>query len=160
MRYTIVDATGTTSFVAPCSVLKALVAGCATDPTTVDDLLAAATPYDDNLATYVGNGLARFDERNSVVNTNNIAAGIKLLHEEKRVHDLPPFRGLDDLTRDASLDPVQAGLVIFNLGEKRIVQVQNSYWPVQRADRSRIRRDGKPLPQLYYYTLPEEWKVL
>ncbi len=153
------DPGGITSFVAPCSVLKALVAACVSEPSTASDLLTAATPYDDRLASYVGDALARFAERNTPEQPANIRAGIRLAQLEKREQEIPPFRVLDDFTHDTSLSPVEAGLVIFNLRDKRITQVQNSYAPVQRADRSRIRRDGRPIQQLYHYTLPDEWRI-
>ena len=64
MRYTIVDKSGTVSFIAPWNTLKALIAGCSRKPgpQTLTDLLEAASKYDTGLQDYVLNGLAVFDE--------------------------------------------------------------------------------------------------
>lgn len=161
MRFTIIDENGTVSFVAPCNGLKALVAACGSKPapTNTRELLAATAPYDDCLGENVLNGLARFDEYNSKAKHSNFDAAIGLFSGEDDKHKLPPFRVLDDATRELSLTPVKAGLVLFNLPQKRIIQVQNTYAEVQRADRGRIHRGGKPSQQLYHYQLPAEWII-
>lgn len=74
--------------------------------------------------------------------------------------DLPPFRVVDERTRQQSLKPVSTGLILFNLKARRIIQVQNSYADVLRADRGRVRQNGRPTRMLYYYTLPEEWNIV
>ncbi len=162
MRFTVIDASGTVSFVAPCNGLKALVAACSRQPspTTAPELLAATVDYDDRLGDKVLNGLARFDEYNSEARHSNFDAAINLFNADKREHELPPFRVLDDHTREVSLTPVKAGLVLFNLIQKRIIQVQNTYAEVERRDRGRIHRGGKPTQQLYNYELPPEWTIL
>lgn len=68
MRYTIIEPTGTISFIAPWNTLKALVAGCSRKPAPGDllALLEAASKYDTGLKDYVLNGLAVFDEHNSL----------------------------------------------------------------------------------------------
>src|SRR5215208_3218421 len=60
MRFTVIDQQGTTSFVAPCTALKALVAACASSPPPegTEGLLAATEPFDSELRDYVLNGLA------------------------------------------------------------------------------------------------------
>ncbi len=69
MRYTIIDDSGTVSFVAPPNTLKALVAGCSqkTAPTNLSELLEKASKYDTALEGYVLNGLSVFDEHNEEV---------------------------------------------------------------------------------------------
>ncbi|MDB5079009.1 MAG: hypothetical protein JWP00_933 [Chloroflexi bacterium] len=64
MRYTLIDNSGTISFIAPWNTLKALVAGCSRKPAPEDllSLLEAASKYDSGLQEYVLNGLAVFDE--------------------------------------------------------------------------------------------------
>lgn len=64
MRYTLIDKSGTISFIAPWNTLKALVAGCSRRPAPEDllTLLEAASKYDSGLQDYVLNGLAVFDE--------------------------------------------------------------------------------------------------
>jgi len=63
MRYTIIDAERTVSFVAPWNNLKALVAGCSRKPSSASltSLLEAASSYDTNLKNYVLDGLKAFE---------------------------------------------------------------------------------------------------
>lgn len=74
--------------------------------------------------------------------------------------ELPPFRVVDERTRHLSLKPVATGLILYNLKALRIIQIQNSYAEVQRADRGRVRQNGRPTRILYYYKLPEEWNIV
>jgi hypothetical protein len=156
MRFNIIDPAGTVSFVGPCHALKILTAACSRNPETLGDLLAHAERYDRQLSRFVLDGLAVFDEHNTPDNAESIrAALVAVPPAESR-----PFRVLDATTREASLDAVGAGLVIFNLPAKRIIQVQNSYASVERQDRGRIRENGEPTRKLYRYRLPEEWQLL
>ncbi len=77
MRYTIVDKSGTTSFVAPWNTLKALVAACSRKPApdSLLELLEAASKYSSGLSDYVLNGLAVFDEHNSQLKEDNTEPG-------------------------------------------------------------------------------------
>src|SRR5436305_9375403 len=65
MRFTVIDPSGTVSFVAPCNALKALVAACANYPTDLESLLTTSSQYDTDLKDSVLNGLAIFDEHNA-----------------------------------------------------------------------------------------------
>lgn len=156
MRLTVIDCLGSVSFIAPCHSLKALVAGCSAQPATLDELLAAAEPYDARLRAYVLGGLAVFDEHNIEGHYETIHAALATL----RPHETPVFRVTDDLTREASLQPVKAGLVVFNLNEKRIIQIQNTYAEVKRVDRGRVRNNGLPTKQIYRYKLPSDWTIV
>jgi len=67
---------------------------------------------------------------------------------------------VDDLTRETSLQPVKAGAIIFNLRAKRIVQIVNVYWEIQRSGRACVF-DGHHLTNaVYKYRLPEEWALV
>lgn len=156
MRFNIIDAGGTVSFVAPCHTLKVLAAACAENPSTLDELLERSEPYDPQLRMFVLDGLAVFDEHNTGENPEAIRSALQFVAPEKA----PPFRVIDSVTREASLTPVCSGLVIYNLPAKRIIQVQNSYANVERQDRGRIRENGRPTRKLYRYRLPEEWRLL
>jgi hypothetical protein len=156
MRFTVVGDDGTISFIGPCHAIKMLVAGCTRDPRTWAQLLENAQPYDQDFIGSVQSGLAVFAEHN----TEASSEAIDRVLDSAAPLDLPPFRVLGDRTREASLTPAGTGLILFNLRERRIVQVQNSYAEVLRADRGRIRRNGRPTRMLYHYTLPEEWRLL
>src|SRR5947209_4511275 len=121
VRYTIVQENGGVSFVDDEFMLPALVAACATNPTTYQGLLDAAHEYDRRPRDQVRNGLAIFDEHNVPGSYNAIH---RWLAEAPARYDVP-FRIVDEKTRQVSLEPVKAGLVIFNLKDRRIIQMQN-----------------------------------
>ena len=156
MRFTIVDQAGKVSFVGPCLALEALVAGCARQPGTMQELLDAAAPYNDALREIVSSGLAVFDEHNSPSNYRNILAALDYC----RPADLPVFRVFDARTQEASLSPVRAGVVVFNLLNKRIIQIQNTYSEIRRKGRVRVVEAGRPTNRLRRYELPSDWSLV
>jgi hypothetical protein len=160
MRFTVIDPSGTVSFVAPCNALKALVAACSKYPPDLESLLAASTRYDTALQDKVLNSLAVFDEHNTDGSYEQIRSAIDYAEEQRAEHNIPAFRVVDETTRQASLEPVKAGLVLFNLKERRIIQVHNTYDNVRRQDRGRIHKDGEPTKQLYSYILPPDWQIV
>jgi len=135
MRYTVIDERGTVSFVADCAALLPMVSACADGAQTLEDLLEAVDRSGFPLKEYVTSGLAVFDEHNSPTNLRAIHAAIAYFPP----HELPVFRVLDDITRQASLQPVKAGAIIFNLPRRRIIQLQNSYAEIRRMG-TRMRR--------------------
>ena len=155
MRFTIVDDRSTTSFVAPPHVLKAIAACCARGASSTRELLAMLAEYDGCQATEIRDQLSVFREHN----TNNDTGGIRARFDEE-LEGAGPFDVLDERTRRASLEPTRLGLVVFNLPARRIVQVQNTYANLQRSDRGRVRRDGKPTQTFYTYTLPSDWSIV
>ncbi|MGD9713552.1 MAG: hypothetical protein AB7V46_16020, partial [Thermomicrobiales bacterium] len=62
--------------------------------------------------------------------------------------------------RNLSLLPERLGIVLFNLPERRIVQIQNAYGEVLRRDRGRFREDGNPVNRFYHYALPKSWQLI
>jgi hypothetical protein len=156
MRFTVVDASGAVSFVAPAYLLKALVAACSHRPSDLRALLALVDRYDAGSAERVLPALAVFDEHN----TREHSAAFRARIEGRSGHELPPFRVVDEATRRLSLEPAGAGLVVFNLPARRIVQIQNSFGEVRRQDRGRMRREGEPTGAFYHYRLPEDWSLL
>jgi len=139
MRFTIIEAQGAVSFIARCEVLQVFVAACADGAASLDDLLKAVR-QDPQLREYVECGLAVFDEHNADGNYAAIHSAIKHL----RPQELPVFRVVDDVTRQASLQPVVAGVIIFNLPDRRIVQIQNTYSEIRRmvGKMRRLQRAG------------------
>lgn len=158
MRFTVVDDGGTMSFVAPGHVLKMLTAACSHRPANHRALLGLAEEYDPRLAGGIMKALSRFDAE-----SGQPAADPAALHPslgEDGPEDASPFRVVDEATRRRSLEPARAGLVVFNLTAKRIVQIQNSYADLRRKDRGRLRRDGRPVRALYSYELPADWSIV
>lgn len=156
MRYTIIDHGGVVSFVAHCDALSAIVAACAQNPRTLEELLEAAEGYYRPLREYVLCGLAVFDEHNVPGRYQAIHAALKIL----RPQETPLFRVVDEVTRQASLQPVKAGIIIFNLPSKRIVQVMNSYAEIQREGRGRVHDGQRPTGRTFRYRLPREWALV
>ncbi len=62
--------------------------------------------------------------------------------------------------RKRSLAPERLGVVLFNLLERRIVQIQNAYGELQQQDRGRIRVEGNPVNRYYHYRLPDSWALV
>jgi hypothetical protein len=156
MRFTIIDPAGTASFVAPCAVLEALVAACASGPKTLADLLASAEPYAPGLSDHITSALAVFDEHNSPENYAAIHGALDY-HQPR---DVPAFRVVDDRTREAALQPVRAGVVLFNLVEKRIVQIHNTYNEIRRKGRIRVLDAATRQPRVHSYELPADWALV
>ncbi len=156
IRFTVIDSAGTISFVGPCHAIKMLVAACSKLPRTAAELLEFTRPYDAAFVTDVISGLNVFDEHNTPENRQSFHGMLS----QHPASSLPPFRVYDDRMREASLTPVTAGLIVFNLKERRIIQVQNSYDEIRREDRGRIRQDGQPTRTLYRYRLPEAWSIV
>jgi hypothetical protein len=156
MRFTILDEQGTVSFVLHSSALMALVAACAEDPSSLCELLEATQRYDRTLRDYVLNGLAVFDE-------HNLPENPQVIHEQLNTlpaQDAPVFRVLDDVTRDASLESVKAGVVLFNLPRKRIVQIQNMYDTIERSGTVNYHNGRFLSRREFAYELPPSWSIV
>ena len=156
MRYTLIDRAGKISFVGPCLALEALVAACARQPETIGALLDAASAFDDTLPDRVRSGLAVFDEHNTPTSFAHILAALDTCPPAS----LPLFRVYDERTLQASLTPVGAGVVVFNLPAKRIIQIHNTYAAIQRRGRVRIVHAGRPTNRARPYELPADWSLL
>ena len=156
LRYTVVDDAGTVSFVGPGHAMKMLAAACAKEPADFRSLLDAAGRYDAVFAKTVLDGLSIFDEHNTA--DDHAAGDAQVAGSEPK--SSPPFRVLNDAMRNRSLEPVGAGLVVYNLPARRIIQVQNSYADLMRKDRGRLRRDGRPVRAYYWYELPADWSIV
>lgn len=136
--------------------MPALVAACAQNPTTLDQLLEHATAYYGDLRERLLNGLAVFDERNVPGHYDAIHQALDFCAP----HEQPVFRVVDDRTREASLQPVKAGAVLLNLRGKRIVQLQNSFREITRSGRYRIFDGHRQTNRVFSYRLPREWAIV
>ncbi|MBI4491953.1 MAG: hypothetical protein HY690_04085 [Chloroflexi bacterium] len=156
MRFTVVDRQGKVSFVAPCYALEALVAACSFQPKSLEELLRCSAPFSGDLPEHVLSGLAVFDEHNSGANFRAIHAALDYCKPQ----ELPVFRVVDERTQEASLQPVRAGVVLFNLREKRIVQIHNTYAEIKRKGRVRIVEGKLPTNRVQRYELPPDWTLV
>jgi hypothetical protein len=156
MRFTIVDAEGAVSFVADGFYMQPLVALCARNPTSLDDLLSQADQIDRRLRITVRMGLAVFDEHNV---PGNYAAILREM-ETTELGEEPVFRVVDDLTRQRSLEPTKTGLLIFNLKDHRIVQVVNHFYQVDRTGEAHLHDGLRYSRRTVRYTLPDSWSIV
>lgn len=156
MRFTVVDERGTVSFIAHSSALLALTAACAQNPTSLGALLDLSRTYDRGLHDLVTNGLAIFDEHNVPENLNAIHQQLT----ERPAPETSVFRVLDEITRDASLRAVGAGVVLFNLVRKRIVQISNTYEPLARSGEVNYHNGQFLSIRVFEYELPPEWTIV
>jgi hypothetical protein len=156
LRCTIIDHAGGISFLTHGDAIPALVATCTTNPVTVPELLDRTEELYHGLADYVEAGLSVFDEHNTPGHYETIHRALTTLARHKQ----PVFRIVDTLTREASLRPVKAGVVIFNLKAKRIVQIMNSYNEIERAGKARVFDGQRHTARTFRYKLPEEWALV
>jgi hypothetical protein len=97
-----------------------------------------------------------FDEHNVAGHLEHIHAALDFCKPQ----DLPPFRVVDARTREASLTPVRAGVVLFNLSARRIVQIQNTYSEIQRKGRVRVMDTDTQRVRVQAYELPADWSLV
>jgi hypothetical protein len=113
MRYTLIDKSGTISFIAPWNTLKALVAACSRKPAPEDlsAILEAASKYSSGLKDYVFNGLAVFDEHYTTQDEASIAGELnpQLERELREILGLGVAGGLTEAPQpaDESEEPAE-----------------------------------------------------
>lgn len=156
VRITLIDPMGSISFVADADALFAFTAACARNPATIDDMLTAADSNFGGLRDRVLNGLAIFDERNVDGNYTSIHQAFDFCQP----HELPPFRVVDERTREESLHSVKTGVILFNLTQKRIVQIQNNYREITRRGRAPIFNGESHTGRMFTYKLPNDWAIV
>lgn len=123
MRFTVVDGAGVVSFVFDGAALSVLLPSCAEARDTLKSFVDALGRHAPRVQDYLTCGLAVFDEHNSPSNLTAIHQAIEHFPPD----EWPVFRVVDEITREASLRPTRTGVIVFNLAERRIVQIQNSY---------------------------------
>lgn len=155
-RVNVIDHKGTISFLAPPHGLKVLAAAIMRGASSGGQLLAFAHAYDADWTMDVRMQIMRFDEHN----VEHIADTYHAAIAEGDAAQHPAFRVMDAETRARSLVPGRLGLVVFNLKERRIIQVQNNYSDLQRKDRGRIRVGGEPTDLYFQYELPRDWSLV
>ncbi|MBI2724323.1 MAG: hypothetical protein HYX50_04600 [Chloroflexi bacterium] len=155
-RLTFIDGDGGLSFVAHGEALPALLKACALNPASTERLLLDAEQWYSGLHERVGNGLALFDERNAPGRYEAIHAAL----EQASPDESPTFRIVDDVTREASLRPVKAGAIIFNLIDRRIITLQNGYQELTRVGRGEVFDGERMTGASFTYRLPRTWALV
>ncbi len=156
MRFTIVDHNGTVSFVGDGFFLLPLVAACASNPRSLAEMLSRVDQIDRRLRDRILIGLAIFDE-------HNVDGDFTAIHREFGTHEAeggPVFRVVDDVTRQRSLEPTHTGLLIFNLKDRRIVQVLNHFYAVERDGEVHLHNGESYSQRTISYSLPESWSIV
>ena len=156
IRCTVVDGQGAVSFIVQADALAALTAACSASPSSLEELLEEAESYYHNLGEQVLNGLAIFEEHNAEGNYQTIHRALKFCAP----HEQPVFRVVDAFTREASLRPVKAGAVVFNLRAKRIIQIVNTYQEIRRTGHARVFDGSGLTDSVYRYRLPKDWALV
>jgi hypothetical protein len=156
LRFTIVDPSGTISFVGDGFLLLPLVAVCASSPSSLGEMLSRADDIDRRLRATVSSGLAVFDEHNVPGNYTSIHQTLERVHLSAE----PVFRVVDDITRQRSLEPTKTGLIIFNLKDRRIVQVVNHFYAVERSGEVHLHNGERYSRSTVSYRLPESWSIV
>jgi hypothetical protein len=155
-RFTIIDPAGTVSFLGPGHGPKVFAAACSQGAEDHRGLLRLAESYDAHWIAEVRAGLHVFDEHNVSALATSFQDHVRSTPGDR----LMPFRVIDTVTRRLSTQSARSGLILFNLNQKRIIQVQNSYSELREQDRGRIRADGHPTSSFFFYRLPETWRIL
>lgn len=156
MRFTIVDARGTISFIDDGFVMLPLVAACATNPGSLTEMLARVDQIDRRLKERVLSGLALFDEHNVDENIQAIRYALAATDDGNE----PVFRVVDAVTRERSLRPTRTGLIIFNLKDRRIVQMLNHFYAVERSGEVHLHNGRRYSRRMVSYSLPEAWSIV
>ena len=155
MRFTVVDHRETVSFVAPGHALKMLAAACSRHAKDYRDLILKIADYDAELARRLLSAPASDHESHTTSDASLAAPASEAVVQQPEL-----FRVINAEQLRKSTEPVDAGLVLFNLPAKRIVQVQNSYSDLRRKDKGRLWRDGRPVRAFYSYELPPDWTIV
>jgi len=156
MRFTIVDPSGAVSFVGDGFYLLPLVAACASNPTSLRDMLTHVDDIDRRVRRHVLSGLAVFDEHNVEGDYAAIRAQLEAADEARE----PVIRVGDEVTRQRSLEPTKTGLIIFNLKDQRIVQVLNHFYAVERSGDVHLHNGQRYSRRTVHYSLPDSWSIV
>ena len=156
VRITFIDQNSTVSFGAEGHVLKMLAHACSRNPVDFNEVLAILDKLDPETAYTTRRGISQFDEFVVRDDPDSVTAWLA----DNDPADGRPIRLVDPRLREATLSPLELGIVLFNLPDRRVVQIENRYGSLLRKDRGRMRRDGRPVAQIYRYELSDDWSLL
>jgi hypothetical protein len=155
IRVTIVDGTKTITMPADTLLTRQIVAACASDPESLEDLLLAAEPLRPGLTQQVINALLRFDQ----VSQARPKTGMLMLDPASAV-----FEAIDPGLEELSMQGLPGGLTIFDLEEKMIYcaapSLASAGQVLKREDVLPVVEKGQPTRKTITYSLDKSWKVL
>lgn len=155
-RFNVIDPTGVVSFLGPRHGSKMIAAACGANHRSLDGVLTYVRALDEEWVREIEQGLEAFDAEHCKRNGGSRGGGdVKPSWSWQR-----PFRVIDPESRRASMKSGPLGLLVINLKEQRIVEVDNRSIGLQRTDRGRVRRNGKPTRMLFRYRLPPDWAIV
>lgn len=155
-RVNLIDERGTISLLTPPHGPKMLTAVAGLGLETSREMLESVASMDADWIRQVQSQLAMFEE----FNVDVLDDGWREMVEEKDSIVHPAFRVLEGITRSRSLVPGSLGLIVFNLKQRRIIQVHNSWDELGRTGEGRYRVDGDAEDRMYSYSLPETWSLV
>ena len=155
-RVNLIDERGTISLLTPPHGPKMLTAVAGLGLETSREMLEAVAAMDESWIRQVQSQLAMFSE----FNVESLDEDWREMVEENDSVVHPAFRVIDGVTRSRSLVPGSLGLIVFNLKQRRIIQVQNAWDELERTGEGRYRIDGDIDERMYTYTLPETWSLV
>ncbi len=155
-RVNLIDERGTVSLLTPPHGPKMLTAVAGLGLESSRDMLEAVRSMDADWIRQVKSQLAMFDE----FNVDSLDEGWQEMIEEADTVVHPAFRVIDGVTRSRSLVPGSLGLIVFNLKQRRIIQVHNSWDELERTGEGRYRVEGDAEEHMYSYSLPETWSLV
>ena len=155
-RINLIDERGTISLLAPPHGPKMLTAVAGLSLETSRRMLEAVAVMDSDWIRQVQSQLAMFDE----FNVDTLDEGWSEIVQESDPIVHPTFRVMDGVTRSRSLVPGSLGLIVFNLKQRRIIQVHNSWDELSRTGEGRYRVEGDPEEHKFTYTPPESWSLV
>ena len=155
-RINLIDDRGTISLLAPPHGPKMLTAVAGLGLETSRHMLNAVAKLDAEWIRQVQSQIAMFDE----FNVDTLDSGWQEMVQEEDTIVHPAFRVIDGVTRSRSLVPGSLGLIVFNMKQRRIIQVHNSWDELSRTGEGRYRVDGDPEERKFTYALPETWSLV
>jgi hypothetical protein len=151
-----IDERGTISLLTPPHGPKMLTAVAGLGLESARDMLEAVRSMDADWIRQVQSQLAMFDE----FNVDSLDDGWREMIDEADTIVHPAFRVIEGVTRSRSLVPGSLGLIVFNLKQRRIIQVHNSWDELERSGEGRYRVEGDTEEHKYSYSLPETWSLV
>lgn len=152
LRITIVDHSKTVTLPGDELLARQLVAACAANPETLEDLLLATEPLRPGITRQVINGLLRFDQKRHQEWMVNLDA----------FHDI--FEVMDAHLDQLSLQGLPGGLILFDLYEKNVwiaaPHITGQGGEIKREDTLPVFENGQISKKTITYSLDKVWKIV